>query len=474
MQLRVASARINDALSIVHGNGSNMAEPVPGTHEKGTFGDGNGLAVADNEQPKANSGFTRQADTHSPASGIDRATGDAGILLVADGRPVLPVETNAGVYTFVVPRIAESLLLRSRGLDHLPGDTAGVRRHRVRVEEIIIRFDAGEVVIPADDPRLTVGWHDPESDGKRIWRWTDGLAEIPRAGVSGPVVVTIRCGKPSDIPIHAELPPADPPAQAAAVASQRSGPESPGYSPREKGPDPAGRMHWCVGMYSSGSTWVFNAIRSVGQLLFPGEPLIGVYAESIGQIPHGQLDSRRFVIKSHHSDATATELFLRHADHIWISIRDPRDCVASASTYMYPDFTSALNAVTRSALHCERFILDPRCILMRYEDGYIDDPATLDRFAAAFSRSLSPQDRDRLFQRTRRAAIERMIQNFDPDKTVDDGFPGHRVDMETQWHTHHLNRTGEIGRWRRALDPGQVAQVLGKLGPWMERFGYLE
>jgi hypothetical protein len=139
---------------------------------------------------------------------------------------------------------------------------------------------------------------------------------------------------------------------------------------------------------------------------------------------------------------------------------------------MFPDFHSALDAVARSAQYCERFVLDPGCVILRYEDGFIDDPATLERFAAARTRSLLPPDRDRLFHRSRRNAIESMIRGFDPTETIDDGFSGHRVHLATQWHTHHLNRTGEVGRWRQTLNPAQNDEVRRRLGPWMERFGY--
>jgi hypothetical protein len=66
-----------------------------------------------------------------------------------------------------------------------------------------------------------------------------------------------------------------------------------------------------------------------------------------------------------------------------------------------------------------------------------------------------------------------MIQEFDPGETVDDGFVGHRVHMKTQWHTHHVNRTGAVGRWRHTLDAEQAMEIQQRLGPWMERFGYL-
>jgi hypothetical protein len=222
-------------------------------------------------------------------------------------------------------------------------------------------------------------------------------------------------------------------------------------------------------MYSSGSTWVFNAVASVGNVLFPGEPQAGVYAESLEELPDGWSGMDRLIVKSHHTDEAATAHLLQQADRIWVSVRDPRDCVASASTYMFADFEVALDAVTRSALHCERLISDPRCIFLRYEDGFIDDPATFDRLATAMSGNLLPHDRDRLFQQTRRKAIEAMIQELPPTETVADGFAAHRVHLPTQWHTHHVNRTGEVGRWRHTLDSVQEAAVRRRLGPWMKR-----
>jgi hypothetical protein len=407
-------------------------------------------------------------------------TQDAGVHLVADGAVIRPVEKISGIYRFVVPGNVLSVSLESRSgirADAVASRKTGSRRLGVRVKTIAIRSDAGEVVMPADDPRLTMGWHDAEGCGAEMWRWTDGSAQLPWTKVAKPIVVSIRCSSLAEYPVHDEIPQAGRamPGMDNLTSGRRDTDERPGTAPRPAPPElrGAGRTQWCLGMYSSGSTWVFNAIRSVASTLFPEESLIGVYAEALDQLPPGWPAADRLIVKSHHTDEAATALLLQRADRIWISIRDPLDCVASASTYMFPDFESALDAVTRSAQHCERFILDSRCIILRYEDGFIDDPATLDRFAATLSRTLPRQDRDRLFQQTRRKVIETMIQNLGPEDTVDDGFPGHRVHMATQWHTHHVNRTGEIGRWRQTLDRSKARAVQQRLGPWMERFGYL-
>ncbi len=384
---------------------------------------------------------------------------------MADGAEIFPVETRAGIFRFIVPRNVRSVSLEP---DRFVQTNVGTSRQGISVAEIKIRSSAGEDMIPADDPRLSVGWFAAERDDTKVWRRPRTAARLPWTNVFGSAVVTIRCTNSAEfgdnISALTEHSIVDTGSQQFARAvMRRQAPPEPHYGRR---------MQWCVGMYSSGSTWVFNAIRSVADLLFPGEPHIGVYAESLDQLPPGWAENDRLIVKSHHPDEAATARLTHRADKVWISIRDPRDCVASAMTYMFPDFHSALDAVTRSAEHCERQILNPKCALLKYEGGFIDDPTTLNQFAATYSRSLLPQDRDRLFQKMRRPAIESMIQEFKPNETVDDGFPGHRVHLKTQWHTHHLHRTGEIGRWRHTLTAAESSEIHRRLGPWMERFDY--
>ena len=60
------------------------------------------------------------------------------------------------------------------------------------------------MVIAADDPRLIGGWYDAERVGVELWRWTDGSAELPWNGVSGPAVVTVHCTTLTEYPIRDE------------------------------------------------------------------------------------------------------------------------------------------------------------------------------------------------------------------------------------------------------------------------------
>jgi hypothetical protein len=133
----------------------------------------------------------------SPDVGGTKATAAQGddLWLSADGVTIRPMVGGQGRYRFVVPPGTARVRLESRR--SVPTDPrapylgAG-RRLGVRVTEIAIQTRAGEVVIPADDPRLITGWHEAERAGTRLWRWTDGSAELPWIGVHGPAVVKIR------------------------------------------------------------------------------------------------------------------------------------------------------------------------------------------------------------------------------------------------------------------------------------------
>jgi hypothetical protein len=126
---------------------------------------------------------------------VATTTQDAEIRLSADGAAIRPTTANQGTYTFVVPSGRARVRLESRfsiADDPRAPCLGDPRRLGVRVSEIAIRSDGGEVVFAADDPRLTTGWHDAERLGTALWRWTDGSAELPWSGVSGPAVVTVR------------------------------------------------------------------------------------------------------------------------------------------------------------------------------------------------------------------------------------------------------------------------------------------
>jgi hypothetical protein len=145
---------------------------------------------------------------------IATGTHDADIHLLADGVVIRPTVSSQGAHGFVVPASTERVWLKSRRVAAIdpPSLYSAARRYLgVRVSAMAIRFRAGEVVIAADDPRLVTGWYAAEQAGAELWRWTDGSAELPWNGVSGPAVITVWCTAPDEYPVgdeaRTELPP---------------------------------------------------------------------------------------------------------------------------------------------------------------------------------------------------------------------------------------------------------------------------
>ena len=233
-------------------------------------------------------------------------------------------------------------------------------------------------------------------------------------------------------------------------------------------------MYWCLGMYASASTWTFNLVQQIVASLQPERPVLARFVADELPSPE-QAASRTVVVKTH--AATAYAELAQRATAIIITIRDPRDAIASLLTHNHPPFDVALNVTEATAGMCGHFMSDPRALLLKFEDRFFDDPATVDRIAARIPGVLSAADSARIFAGLRREAVDAFIAGIETLPSAETAFDEitgkwDTHDQITGWHKHHAGRSAEIGRWRRELTPEQVAAIERRLGHWMERFGY--
>ncbi len=220
-------------------------------------------------------------------------------------------------------------------------------------------------------------------------------------------------------------------------------------------------MHWCLGVWGSGSTWVYNVVLQLAAALEPGRAVEGQFAILAGDLRPDPGPDVLVVVKTHEVEAADEARLARRASAIIMSLRDPRDATASLMTYMKHDFDAALARVANAAAACALRYDDPRTLVLRYEDRFTERPETLDRIAATFGRTLDDELRARLFAATRREAVESTIRAVTHlPRAVHNPQIGDVVDPVTQWHAHHAGRTGEIGRWRRELTPAQAEAVM--------------
>jgi hypothetical protein len=231
-------------------------------------------------------------------------------------------------------------------------------------------------------------------------------------------------------------------------------------------------MIWCLGMYASASTWLFNATRQVAAAALPGTRIVGTYAETVATFE--ALDpSALNIVKTHHLDRAATQFAAGHATHIVISLRDPRDGVTSLMQHMRHSFPQALEKIENSGKFCAHVCADPRATTFLYETNFSEDPQTFQRLATMFNKTLPPATISALHTANTRTAINEKIAALEHLPTAHkDPRSGDIVDTDTHWHRHHANRTGEVGRYRRLLPPAAIDIIEARMGGFMGQFGY--
>lgn len=106
---------------------------------------------------------------------------DPDLRTVIDGREIRPLVEEATRCVFALPAGTQSVRLASRASVPFDLDRAHEdwRNLGVGVTKLVYRVGAEQIEIPADHPSLIRGWHDAETDGSTIWRWTNGNAHLP-------------------------------------------------------------------------------------------------------------------------------------------------------------------------------------------------------------------------------------------------------------------------------------------------------
>ena len=121
------------------------------------------------------------------------------IWLEAGGIRVDPSGVAGDALRFMLPAAEGDICIRSRAgvpaeIDPLSDDR---RRLGAMVERVVLRRGRKRCVLHPHDSWLAEGFHQPEGDGARRWRWTDGSGRIPAgllpAGAERPIV-EIRIG----------------------------------------------------------------------------------------------------------------------------------------------------------------------------------------------------------------------------------------------------------------------------------------
>lgn len=219
------------------------------------------------------------------------------------------------------------------------------------------------------------------------------------------------------------------------------------------------RVVWCLGMYCSASTWLFNVVRLLHEQE-GGQPRVHFFSGKGAFGSFGQ-EGGADLVKSHEiaDEPTILELAKR-AGIVFITVRDPRDAVTSLIQARSHNFARAVDFVEQSAKLCAMLRADKRAHLFRYESRFFEAPQTVSHLAMQLGIGIDAETAGTIFAANNRDAVEAYIAAMPGGPGIlRDEASGDLLDPKTQWHTHHAGRSGDTGRWRTLLTAEQVTHI---------------
>ena len=227
------------------------------------------------------------------------------------------------------------------------------------------------------------------------------------------------------------------------------------------------RVILCLGLKSSGSTWLYNVAIRILKEARPGKGAVAAFfADNSTMLPAGAEKAQILVIKSHEPSKAILFLTRFSRGKVLVSVREPRDSVASLMQRFGHSFESALRDVRVGAQHVVAMSREPGAMTLRYEDGFADDERTVDKVARFLGMRLSKAARGRIFRALTREAVRKKIARLHKDETDPNAF-----DFTTQWHPGHVG-DGRVGKFKSVLSPAQQKKIEAATKDYASAFGY--
>ncbi|WP_162488246.1 hypothetical protein [Azospirillum lipoferum] len=231
------------------------------------------------------------------------------------------------------------------------------------------------------------------------------------------------------------------------------------------------RIVLVCGMFSSASTWTFNVVVDLLRLTTPCHVAFAAILNGETRLPTPP-NGTALVLKTHGWGDPAAFLD-RHPDiRCLVTIRDPRDAVVSLMQRFDYGFDHALSYAAQGAGGIVGAACQPESLLLRYENGFMDQAMTIGLIAAHLSLQPSAAEMEALFQRLRPDAVQATIVEAELKNRFPKGLPpGETADPATQWHPGHIGDR-LIGKYARFLDQTRQTAVVARMAPYMAHFGY--
>jgi hypothetical protein len=230
---------------------------------------------------------------------------------------------------------------------------------------------------------------------------------------------------------------------------------------------PAIQLYFSTGLYSSGSTWVYNVAL---HLLKLRGNVFTIYADQLN-VYFEFNTAPAILVKSHCPDFSLRFLAKASNSPVLLSIRDPRDAVTSYMQRFSAPFDVAFGHVVGSAEALRCLTDKVETVNFTYEQGFTNNPGAIATIAAALDMQLDADLLEQLARRFHHDSVRQHIDGLISDGTLPNASPVDEFEPETHWHPGHVGDL-RINKFQDYLTPTQVEQVTAATAGYCEKFGY--
>ena len=239
------------------------------------------------------------------------------------------------------------------------------------------------------------------------------------------------------------------------------------------------RIVLCLGLKSSGSTWLYNVVSQVlenaarprrGQRA-RAKTVQSFYADTIEMFPKIDERAHVLVIKCHIPSAGLLLLTRLMRGIVIVTVREPRDAIVSLMQRFGHPFESSMKDVAQEAAQIVEIARAPETRTLRYEDRFYEDVKTVSEIAALLGVRISRAAQKKIYQSLRRDAVEKKIEVLKSKGRFGGVADPDRFDPKTQWHPGHVG-DGKIGKYAAILSTKQQHQIIAATKSYCRKFGY--
>ena len=223
-----------------------------------------------------------------------------------------------------------------------------------------------------------------------------------------------------------------------------------------------------AGAPSSASTWVTNVVTDL--LMVERTTVFRVFADTLADVPKLS-GARDIVLKCHHPKPDLRILAATGAAKVILSIRDPRDCVASIMQRFGRDARQAIDDVTSSLAYLDD-LSDEGALILRYEDRFFDDPGTVGLISDYLGLCVAEAERRQIGRRYEAGNVMALISTISAMPPSQTHTRSDSIEhIATGFHTGHISDR-RSNKYRELLTEREIKFCEAVSSQAMVRYGY--